>query len=113
MRDLNIVSQENSRIIAFSISPLGDFCRNINRVLLEVGEGELNKVAKIFEDFTLMHQKLDKLKNTKFAQEYPEYSGMLLDIGKSLSFKNVYHVCTDDKRCLDLMLIKLIYMNLA
>lgn len=82
VKELKTVSQENSRPIAFSIAPLGDYCRNFKRKLFQLDQAELNKVLKIFDEFTVMQQKLKKLKDTKFAQEYPSYNDMLLDIGK-------------------------------
>ena len=84
VKELKTVSQENSRVISFSIEPLGNYCENFNRKLYELEKGELNKVLKIFDDFTKMQQKLNKLKDTQFAQEYPSYNDMLVDIGKSL-----------------------------
>ena len=86
MRELKNVSRENSRVVAFSIAPLDDFCKNFNRALFELDQGELDKVAEIFDDFTQMEQKLNKLKTTKFAQEYHNYQKMLSDICKSRFF---------------------------
>ena len=83
MRELKNVSRENSRLVAFSIAPLSDYCKNFNRVLFELDQGELDKMAGIFDDFTQMEQKLNKLKTTKFAQEYHNYQKMLYDIGKA------------------------------
>ena len=72
----------NARVISFSIAPLTDFCKNINRVLYEVDKADTKKVAEIFDDFNLMQQKLNNLKEKKFAIEYRDYNKILVEIGK-------------------------------
>ena len=86
IRDLKRLSQENTRVVSFSIQPLRDFCKDSERILVELYADDMRKVAKMRDDFNSLQQYLNKLKSAQFPRDYPSYNNLLLDLGKDTTW---------------------------
>ena len=84
VRGLKNLSQENTRVVSFSIQPLRDFCKDSERILVELYADDMRKVAKMRDDFNSLQQYLNKLKSAQFPRDYPSYNNLLLDLGTPL-----------------------------